>query len=463
MRFRSACFLILLTSLSSCSTYYQARFQLYDGFERGKINEVEQWLASNNKGATSNTRFLYYLDRGVTASLLGRYEQSNQFFEQAYIFGEDSRKNFGKQALSFLSNPNVTLYRGEDHEHLLLLYYKALNYLKLGDYEKALVECRRMNIRLLQLSDRYKSENRYQKDGFVNTLIGLIYDASGDYNNAFIAYRNAYNVYEDGYFGIEAPRQLKLDLMRTAYLTGFQEELEYYESQFDINFTYEPSQNGDLIFLWNNGLGPVKKEWSINFAVQKGRGGNLFFVNEENGWNFPFLYNAPKEDDAPSVTDLRFFRVALPKYIERKPLYKRAELISGDDLYSLEMAMDINAIAFKTLKQRLGEELSKALLRVAIKKAAEKAAREKSEGLGFAVGLLNAATERADLRNWQTLPHSITYTRIPLKEGEQTYALNLFSERNPAEDQTIEFTFESSKNKTQFFPFFSLESMRYAY
>ena len=38
--------------------------------------------------------------------------------------------------------------------------------------------------------------------------MGMIYDASGDKNNAFIAYRNAYEAYENSYgklFNINTP------------------------------------------------------------------------------------------------------------------------------------------------------------------------------------------------------------------------------------------------------------------
>ncbi len=78
-----------------------------------------------------------------------------------------------------------------------LNYYKALNYINLGRYDEALVECRRINIKLNQLNDKYKDKkNKYSGDAFAHLLMGIIYDASKDYNNAFIAYRNALEVYE---------------------------------------------------------------------------------------------------------------------------------------------------------------------------------------------------------------------------------------------------------------------------
>ena len=71
--------------------------------------------------------------------------------------------------------------------------------MKMGRFEEALVEVRRMEILLNQLDDKYKSEEKFNKDAFVHLLMGLVYDAQGDINNAFIAadtvilYENYYN------------------------------------------------------------------------------------------------------------------------------------------------------------------------------------------------------------------------------------------------------------------------------
>jgi hypothetical protein len=86
-------------------------------------------------------------------------------------------------------------------------------------------------------------------------------------------------------------------------------------------------------------------------------------------------------------------------------------------MYPLELAEDINKIAFKSLQDRMALEFSKTLIRAAIKKAAEHSLKKEHEGWGAVLGAVNALSEKADTRNWQTLPHSILYTRVPLHEG----------------------------------------------
>ncbi|MEQ8906761.1 hypothetical protein [Ekhidna sp.] len=444
--------------LTSCASFYQLNYEFNKNFEEGNIEQAADILDQNKRAAKSKTRFLYYANQGVVEHLLGNYEESNNWLEKAYLFGEDYHKNYLNFAASYFLNPNLIVYPGEDHEHLMLLYYKALNYLKLKNYESALIECRRLNQRLYELGDKYLSENKYQKDAFIHNLMGIIYDASGDYNNAFIAYRNSLEIYQKEFsemFGLTAPDQLKKDLLRTASLAGFPEEVDRYSEEFGMNYVPQPSpEGGELVFFWHNGLVPVKDEWSINFVAVKGSGGMIIFENEEYGLNFPFFYDTDEDGNA-SITDLTGTRVAFPKYVEREPFFQHASLEIDNYYYPLEKAEDINAIAFKTLKERMLEELGKGLLRVALKKTVEKEVRKENETLGFLVGVMNFASEQADTRNWQTIPHSIHYTRVPLEKGENQVTLH--TDGSKGQNQQT-FTFIGEKGETQFQTFQSLES-----
>src|SRR5690606_5625481 len=77
---------------------------------------------------------------------------------------------------------------------------------------EALVEAKRINIKLLEFNEKYsENKNKYSEDAFSQILQGIIYESTGDINNAFIAYRNAYEIYErnnNQYFGVPLPEQL---------------------------------------------------------------------------------------------------------------------------------------------------------------------------------------------------------------------------------------------------------------
>ena len=445
--------------VGGCATYYQKNFDFNSEFERGDLQRALTTLEKNNKQEHGRSRFIYMVNNGLLLSILGRYEESNAYFEKAFLFGEDYHINYLNEAASYFTNPSVTIYHGEDHEHLMLLYYKALNYLKMNKYEEALVECRRLNIRLNQLSDKYTSEQKYQRDAFVNTLMGIIYQADKDYNNAFIAYRNALEVYENDYakmFGMKVPEHLKYDLINTATWTGFTKEADEYKERFCIQ-DYKPTMpEADLVFFWHNGLAPIKSEWSINFAIDKGSNNGVVFSNPELGLVFPFELGDDEDKKQSDLADLHVFRVAFPRYLERSVYYKTADLTLGDKSYPLELVEDVNKVAFYSLKKRMVQEFSKGLLRAALKKVTEQSLRKENESLGAVMGLVNAMTEKADTRNWQTLPHSIYYSRVPLTEGANEVKLTL--KTGEGQITPHDFTYQAKKGQTLFHTFSSLES-----
>lgn len=450
-------FLTIGFVVSSCATYYQSNLTFNHEFEQGNLEDAYRTLQKESSKAHGKDELLYFFNCGVVLSMLGRYEESNEFLEKAYLFGEDYRINYMNEAATYLINPMVGTYRGEDHEHLLVLYYKALNYLKMKKTDDALVECRRLSTRLQQLSDRYQSTEKYEHDAFIHLLMGIIYETDHDYNNAFIAYRNSYQVYQDDFarlFGLHAPPQLHQDLLRTAFLSGLTDEVEKYKTEFGISdYQYKPAPGGELVFFWHNGLAPIKIEWGVDFIISE-RAGVVFFTNDQLGLNFSF----PIEDEKQrkGLLGLEVFRVAFPKYAERPLYFSDAEVTINDSTYQLHTVEDVNAIAFKCLQERMVIEFGKALIRLALKKVEEHEVKKENEALGELVGLFNAVTEKADTRNWQTLPHTIAYTRVPLPEGQSTIHFMAKTSSGRSVDHPITVNIKSGQ--LSFHTFTSLET-----
>jgi hypothetical protein len=454
MRIRSGLlWLYCCLLISACGSYYQKNIKFHKLFFNQQIAEADQVLAKDKHAERKKNRLLYYLNRGITHYLMGEYEASNQFFEKAYLTHEDYLNRPVDQALAFLINSTVTEYRGEDHEVLMVHYYKALNYLQLGKLQEALVECKRMNIKLNILSDKYTSAQKYRRDAFIHTLMGLVYQANQDHNNAFIAYRNAVEIYQEDYralFGLPVPKQLQKDLIYTAYKTGLYQEVEYYQKAFKLD--YDPAlspDTSDVIFLWNNGLGPIKDQWNIDFYIIKGHGGMVNFVNDQLGFFFPFPLGQD-EGAKQGLANLHLLRVAFPKYVERPLLYDQAAVKVNEKIYPLELAEDLNALSFQILHQRMLLEFSQSLLRVALKKLGEYQLRKQNEILGTLLGVVNFATEKADTRNWQTMPHSIYYTRIRVSPGKQQFKFQACVRNQPALKHTQDREVDIKAGQTQF-------------
>ncbi|MBR8537834.1 hypothetical protein KDU71_19840 [Carboxylicivirga sediminis] len=452
--------LLLITILGGCATYYEQNIKLQTLITSGQFEAADKELAKDTKGAEGKNRYLYFCNRGVVSFMNGQYETSINYFNQADYYAEDFSKSFGNEALALITNPMVKPYRPEDFEAVLVHFYKALNFIYLKNYEGALIECRRVNIVLQNLNDKYKKhKNKYARDAFAHCLMGLVYEAAGNTNDAFIAYRNALEIYEEDYkalFGLDVPEQLKYDLMRTAHELGFGTELDFYENKFGYKYEPEDPDKGYLVFFWLNGFGPVKDEWSINFTNTGYNDGWITLANDEYGLSFPIYIGNKSRNDQAAFKNLSFLRVAFPKYRERKPVFNTASISANQESYPLELGENINAVAFQCLQDRMMRELASGIARLATKKALEEVARNENENLGTIVSIVNAMTEKADTRNWQSLPYSISYCRIPLDEGMQQVELNTSGRMQ----HTVPFTFDIKKNQTTFFAFHNLESQQ---
>lgn len=452
---------VLLMLVQACASYYQKTQKFQDLIYAGKIEKAGSWLQSQEKLKKGINKLLYLMNDGWTHWMLADYRESNNSLDSVDRMIENQRKNLSREGLALITNPGVKPYKPEDFEIVFVNYFKALNFLSLSNYEAALVECRRINIRLQALNDNYNDrKNRYSDDAFAHVMMGLIYESTNDINNAFIAYRNAWEAYRDVYqknFGLAAPEQLKIDLLRTASQMGFANELRSYEREFNMRYEKTPYPGGELVFIWQNGFGPVKAEWAITFSIIRGKGGFVTFTNEELGLSFPFPLSSLSSSERGSLEDLSFVRVTFPKYVERPPVFTDGILVADSGSYPLQIAQDVNAIAFKTLHDRMLRELGNSLLRFTVKRAIEEGVRKESKELGVTVSIINMITEHADTRNWQTLPYSVSYARVYLPPGVHQLS---FKMQSPQGETTHDFEVEVRENQTTFYTFQSLETHR---
>lgn len=444
----------------SCATWYQRSMQFQHAATTGNLSGAKRIIEKSKKEADKKNRFLYYANAGWINRMTGDLDTSNYWLNRADLYLEDYQKSYGAEALAIITNPSVKPYAPEDPEKVMVNFYKSLNYLELGKFESALVEARRINILLQQLNDQYKNrKNRYSNDAFAHVLMGLIYEASNDHNNAFIAYRNAAEVYDSLYtkqFGLYLPEQLKTDLLRSASINGFQDELHHFEKKFGRTYSHQPlGDKGQVVFIWENGFGPVKDDWSINFSIIRGSGGLVTFQNSELGISFPFFLSDFGASSS-SLNDLNFIRVAFPKYLIRPTVYESAVVEANGQKVDLCKAQDMTYLLVKSLRDRMSREMANSLLRLAAKKSLEAVARDQDKTVGLIVNIFNAITEQADTRNWQTLPAEIYYTRIVLPAGHQTLS---FTARSPeGRSVTRQISVDVRQGKTTFVSFRSLEA-----
>ncbi|AXG75066.1 hypothetical protein DVK85_12830 [Flavobacterium arcticum] len=434
--------LLLLIGFQSCGTYNSKTSDIESDLYNGNFDKAVAGIEGNKFLKKKRNKLLYLMEKGKVEYMRGNYEISNKLLEEAYILIDDIIKtNAGQAIASKLTNPMAMPYKGEDFEKVTIYYYKALNYFMLGKPNEALVEAKRINIKLYELNEKYKeNKNKYSEDAFSQILQGIIYESVGDINNAFIAYRNAEEIYTKNggdFFGVPMPEQLKKDLLRTSKLMGFTQEYNDYRTKFNIAVEdtpkkttpedYQAKPTSEAIIFWENGVGPAKDQ----IVITASGGSGIFYGSYMDGDMLEeIIIPIPTGANIGSIN-----AIAIPKYRERGAYYNKAEIIVNGKPQNFNLAQDFYPIAKQCLKDRMLRETIGLVTRFAAKKAT-------SAGLG-AIGkqllgdtggdliklgadVAGAATEKADTRNWQTLPATISYTRVPLHEGENKFIIRKY-------------------------------------
>ena len=445
LKFRQAWIVwLLMPVFFSCATYHERVQSYYDGLKANNYQQASRLLNRNKLIQARRNRLLFYLEKGSVAHLLHQYDTSNHYFNLADQFMETGSSAWDV-AVGTIANPMLQTYRGEDFERFMVHYYKALNYLYLQKKEDAIVEARRITLTNNAQKDKFNDKsNRYSQDAFSLIMQGLLYESDKDINNAFISYRNAADLFlrqaDHVFYGVPIPEQLQLDLLRTAAQMGFTDQVSYYEKQFKRSYKPVPAlAGGELIVLVENGLAPYKKEDNYFFTLIKNEGG-FFFTDNNKMMNLPVDFSVGINASDLSVKDLGLFRLALPSYVVRPANNPQFEVTSEGSILNGQKIQDINYVATHVLSERTLKEISLALSRLLLKKLAEKQVKDKNDAAGQIFQAVNFLMEKADTRNWQSLPATIYYLRIPLKTGVQQ--INISSAGNAV--ATIDVTGDGS-------------------
>ena len=384
------------------------------------------------------SRVLYGMDRGMTLQLVGDYQQSNAVLELAEeeldrLYTQKIRT----QAFAFMTNDTALPYEGDPYEQVLINVLKALNYAVLGQWQDALVEARRIDHRLNVLSDRTQEKHVYRDDGFARYLSGILYESTGDVNNAFIAYRKAYETFDAtrAWSHTSVPSQLKEDVLRTSEAMHFTQELAEYRRLFpDTKWETNQSlqQLAQVVVISYNGRAPRKEDQFLDLPISLNALQlvllNRGIVQQNRGSNRAM-------DTVLYGLNGRVVRVALPRLIPQKTqvAVDMVSLIPDNGMQvtvNTELVHNVTALAEKALSERMAGITAKALARAATKfafaegvtRGAQHAAgKDAAPWVGLLVGLLTkglaVASEEADTRSWQTLPDEIHLARVWVPPG----------------------------------------------
>lgn len=112
-------------------------------------------------------------------------------------------------------------------------------------------------------------------------------------------------------------------------------------------------------------------------------------------------------------------RISLPAYAA-SPSPPKIRIHSETAGSLLTVTSDLGLVARLSLKTRVAELVTRQAIRVGTKETLVQAAGHQDDLAGVMVRLILFLAEQADTRSWQTLPGSLTISRIRLLPGENT-------------------------------------------
>ena len=415
---------------TGCASYTNRALPVRDPLSRGDLEAAEAFLVEEKPGGDG---LPYLMELGLVLRYQGEYERSNAAFDSAELLVDELfTKSISRELAAFLTSDETIAYDGEMWERALIHYYRALNYIDLGSYEGALVECRKLNQKLAVYADATDEGTTYRTDAFAQYLTAILYEVGGETGDAWVSLRladKAYQHYETAY-GVPSPESLQRDLIRLARQQGFRDDEERLRARFPDTETPDTSElldRGEIVLFWEEGFIPAKIQKEATIPILESADHD--HPNDRHVWAMSlreqYYHPHPYEE-----TELKYLlRFALPAYPSPLPGERPGwcDLTAGDVTVRSELVEDLAAIARRGLDDRMGNIVLRAIVR-ALAKYSLSAAAENNSGdvAGTIVNLFTAAAEKADTRSWITLPKTIQIARLLVEPGVHDVELDLY-------------------------------------
>ncbi|MDO9170396.1 MAG: hypothetical protein Q7W29_01015 [bacterium] len=449
---RTAARLVLAAALlgaAGCSTYADRHERLRTDLAAGRFDEA---LSGLDAAARDQDRLANLLEKGLVLHYADRWAESNAVFEEAELLAADLyTKSVSEAVLSLVTNDGAIAYRAAPFEMAMVPYYRALNYVYLGDREEAVVEARKAELHLREYAEIARALRDGGEDGeagaealnndvldndaFLHYLRAMLLDWGGETNDAFIAYRQAAQAYRDseGLLAVATPPWLGADLLRTGTALGFAAELDELRTQLPelLPASPPPAGTGEVVLFLETGFAPRRISRAADVPIFKSDGRR----DDRDAWGLSLRHRYEYGWDRDQKIDY-WLRFALPELVD-EPSAVAGARVSVGTIGGRTRAVPVEDVAGRS-RQYFQDAQGRIVLKTIVRALAKYAAKEQAEGqgqvAGLLVNLLGAATEQADTRNWLTLPRGIAMARLALPPGTHDLRVDLVD----AQDRRLE-------------------------
>ncbi len=394
--------------------------QLYTHDVAGALAGIE---AVKERAYKGKDRVLFHLDAGMLNHYNARWPESNELLTKAeHGIEEAYTRSISSAAASLMLNDNTLEYAGEDYEDVYLNVFKAINYLRLGLFDAAFVEVRRINLKLSLLEDKYarlaESLNktgdkartyrpgrvRFHNSALARYMSMLIYRAEGDRDAARIDMGKIREAWQ------EAPGVY--DFTIPSFATALAPSPPSYTKLNVISFYgRSPDKLARTLYIHTR-----KDAVAILATRQKQSRKTEVNALEVIPWGLGGLL--------PVHSVIKF---EVPYMQKRETRVKRVVLyLNGYPVQELTPIESIENVAFETFKIKEPMVFLKAITRTVLKniakaKAADELKKKTPVGTGMISGVLLdvavALSENADLRIGQFFPAVAAISEVEVPVG----------------------------------------------
>ena len=139
---QSLLFAGIIGALATGCTTYQQQNKVILCWQQGNLtNAVAEATKMADQNAKNKDAIIWRLEQGAVLRANGQYEDSNKAFDQAQEkidqYAQEAKVKLGHEAGALLSNQANLPYEGRAYDGIMLNTYKALNFLALGEIDKA--------------------------------------------------------------------------------------------------------------------------------------------------------------------------------------------------------------------------------------------------------------------------------------------------------------------------------------
>jgi hypothetical protein len=399
---------------TGCRTYEQQNRVIQSWHQGNLPSAAAEATKMADQNANNQDAIVWRLEQGAVLRGAGKYEESNKAFDQAQEkidqHSQEAKVKVGNEAAALLSNQANLPYTGRAYDGIMLNTYKALNYLQLGEPDKARVELIRAyqrqqdavtdNQRRIEKvqgeaaksKDKATMDKAEQNPKFKSQMQGAY--TGLDNLKAYANYVNPFTVYLDGlYFMADAVDASDLERAHKSLerVVGFASDNNYVKQDLA---TVDDLINGKPLppttyVIFETGCAPVRGQIRIDIPIIVTK---VSYV----GAAFPTL--KPQGNYQPSLT------------VTANGTSQTTSLVASmDSVIGLDFKNEMPVVITKTI----AATVTKAVAAYAVNEAAN----QQSSLLGFAsqigTAVAQVAVNIADTRTWTTLPKEFQVCRLP--------------------------------------------------